>query len=75
MSSMVELRRESPKLADMAQRFLDAGSPTDTDEAERLWHLCSNYHGLPVQTAKLLYLAAGYEPFAGFPLQHKRASR
>jgi hypothetical protein len=54
-----------PTLARLAR---DMNSPTHSDFAEYLWRL-SNTSALPVAVARRFMLAAGYEPFVGFPLR------
>lgn len=54
----------------LADELKEAGSPTNTSEAETLWRFLSS-NRVSISKAKKLYLQAGYKPFSGFPLVRK----
>jgi len=53
----------------LARKLKKQGSPTEGEDAVRLWEVCSGNHSIGVQTARKLYLKAGYVPFSGYPLK------
>jgi len=55
----------------IARKLKKQGSPSQSNEAARLWEICSGNHGIGYLTAKFLYLKAGYTPFRGYPLERK----
>jgi hypothetical protein len=71
---MTPLSNDTLKANRLARALRGQNSPTTGEQAFRFWELCTNYHNdVPVRIAKRLFLKAGYQPFNGYPLQHKES--
>jgi hypothetical protein len=57
-------------LPTVARVALELGSPATGELAGMMWRM-STLDSLPVEVARDFMLAAGYEPFKGYPLQQK----
>ena len=52
----------------LARKLRANGSPSEGENAFRLWEICSS-NNIGYLTAKFIYIKAGYIPFRGYPLE------